>query len=110
MVLALSLVRYHLTVIYFCWKLTEVQTRWATIEWEVYAVIFALENFGCIVFNPPIIIYCDQNPLTYLVKCASKSTKLMRWSLNLAKWDITIRHISGVDIVSADCLSRLVTH
>ena len=53
-------------------KLTEVQTRWATIEREAYAVIFALDKFGYIVFNSQIILYCDHNPLIYLVNCASE--------------------------------------
>ena len=65
-------------------KLTEVQTWWATIEREAYAVIFALDKFGYIVFNSQIMLYCDHNPLIYLVNCASKSTKLMLWSLSLA--------------------------
>jgi len=91
-------------------KLTEVQTRWACIEKETYAVIYALEKFAHIVYHSPINLFTDHNPLKYLVNFSPKSAKRTRWSLSLAKWDIVVHHRAGVLNGNADCLSRLLEH
>jgi len=49
-------------VAYSSQKLTDVQTRWSTIERELYAIIVALLNC-LILFNT---VLCDHNPLTLL--------------------------------------------
>ena len=87
-------------------KLTDVQTRWSTIEKEAYAVIFSLRKFDVNVFGCKIHLFTDHNPLQYLVTCAPNSSKLTRWALSLSRYDITVTHIAGKDNVTADCLSR----
>ena len=87
-------------------KLSDVQTRWSTIEKEAYAVIFALRKFDVNVFGGKIHLFTDHNPLQYLVTCAPNSSKLTRWALSLSRYDITVSHIAGKDNVTADCLSR----
>ena len=87
-------------------KLSDVQTRWSTIEKEAYAVVFALRKFDVNVFGCKINLFTDHNPLQYLIACAPNSAKLTRWALSLSRYDITVRHIAGKDNVSADCLSR----
>src|SRR5271155_4660013 len=87
-------------------KISDVQTRWSTIEKETHAVIFALRKFDVLVFGRRIALYTDHNPLQYLVSCAPKSAKLSRWALSLSRYDISVKHIAGKDNVAADCLSR----
>jgi hypothetical protein len=87
-------------------KLTDVQTRWSTIEKEAYAVVFALRKFDVNVFGCHIDLFTDHNPLQYLVTCAPNSAKLTRWALSLSRYDITVTHIPGKDNITADCLSR----
>ena len=88
-------------------KFTDVQKRWATIEKEAYGVIFALSKFDYLVFGSHIVIHSDHNPLKYVKDCASRSSKLTRWALTLARYSLEIRHIKGSNNVAADCLSRL---
>jgi hypothetical protein len=52
------------------------------------------------------VFFSDHNPLQYLTACIPKSAKLIRWSLSLTRYDITVRHIKGVNNVSAEFLSR----
>ena len=87
-------------------KLSNTQSNWSAIEREAYAVIAALPKFSHIVFGQKILLFCDHNPLQYLTDCAAKSSKLTRWSLSLARYDIVIQHVPGRDNVVADFLSR----
>ena len=86
-------------------KLSRPQCAWATIEREAYA-IWALDKFRDIVFGSKITVVCDHNPLQYMRDCATKSAKLLRWSLALQEFDLEIKYKRGTDNVVADYLSR----
>jgi len=89
-------------------KLTETQKRWATIEKESYAIVYALEKFGTIIYGCHVIVYSDHHPLKYLMNTNSKSSKLTRWVMAMSKFDLDIRHRPGIQNANADCLSRLI--
>lgn len=87
-------------------KLSPTQRNWSTIEREAFAVIYALNRFHNIIFGAPIVVYCDHNPLSYIVDCSTRSAKLTRWSLALQEYDITFRYARAEHNGVADCLSR----
>jgi hypothetical protein len=87
-------------------KLSPSQSAWSTIEREAYAVIYALNKFHHIIFGAPIVVYCDHNPLRYLVECAPKSAKLTRWKIALQAYNIDFRFTRGSNNIVADYLSR----
>ena len=66
-------------------KLTETQQRWATIEKEAYAIVWALTKLKEIrsIIGSKIHIFTDHNPLTYFTESMSKSAKLVMWALAL---------------------------
>jgi len=88
-------------------KLSGSQLGWAIIEKEAYAIIWALNRFREIVYGSHITVRCDHNPLQYIRECATKSAKLLRWSLSLQEYDIDIQYTKGTQNVVADCLSRI---
>jgi len=88
-------------------KLTATQQRWATIEKEAYAIVWALSKLKEVILGSHIVIYTDHNPLTYLTMTMSKSAKLVRWGLALQAFDLEIKYKKGKLNVVADCLSRL---
>jgi len=88
-------------------KLSETQTRWATIEREAYAVIWALQRFRCWIFGSKIQIFSDHNPLTFITESAPKSSKLARWALALQEFNIEFRYRAAKQNVIDDFLSRL---
>ena len=69
-------------------KLTEPQTRWATIEREAYAVIWALNKFRSVICLSKIKVFTDHNPLTFLTETTPKSAKLTRWALALQEYEL----------------------
>ena len=93
-------------VAYGSQKLTDSQVKWATIEKEAYAVIWALKRFDTLLYGANIEIISDHNPLSYLVDNVSKSAKLTRWALALQRYKCTVKHKSGVSHGNADMLSR----
>ncbi|GFW84074.1 retrovirus-related Pol polyprotein from transposon opus [Trichonephila clavipes] len=94
-------------IAFFSKKLTETQTRWATIEREAYAVIEALKRFDSWIFGVEIEVISDHNPLTYLTLTTPQSAKLTRWALALQRYNIAISYRKGVKHGNADALSRL---
>lgn len=92
---------------FFSTKLTDSQKNWSTIEREAFAVLVAINKYRNWFFGNKIILYSDHNPLTFLTASAPKSSKLMRWSLALAEFDIEFRFRAGKHNVPADTLSRL---
>ena len=53
-------------------KLTTIQCRWSTIEWEAYAIVWALGRFRDLIFGSRIVILRDHRPLQYIRESATK--------------------------------------
>jgi hypothetical protein len=88
-------------------KLTKTQRNWSVVEKEAHSALQALHKFRGWIFDAPVILHSDHNPLTYLTQSAPKSPKLMRWALALQQYKVTFRYRRGSDNAAADCLSRL---
>jgi hypothetical protein len=91
-------------------KLTETQQRWATIEKEAYAALWALQKYKYWLYGRSVILYSDHNPITFLIDSMPKSSKLMRWHLALQEFDVQFRFRKGSTNEAADCLSRMVNY
>lgn len=88
-------------------KLSKAQEKYAVIEKEAYAVIFALRKFEDYIFGSEIVIVSDHNPLKFLTDCASQSPRLQRWSLALQRFHAVVSYRKGKEHLNADSLSRL---
>ncbi|KAL2080855.1 hypothetical protein ACEWY4_022708 [Coilia grayii] len=95
-------------VCFFSRKFNRHQLNYSTIEKETLAIIWGLQYFDVYLGggSVPVIVYSDHNPLTFLHSLKSPSQRLMRWALFLQPYSLQIKHISGVDNVIADALSR----
>ena len=97
-------VEYH--VAFFSSKLSASQRNWSTLDREAYAALLAVKKYREWLFGSKIVIHSDHNPLTFLTESAPKSSKLMRWSLALAEYDIEFKYQAGKLNTAADSLSR----
>jgi len=93
-------------IAFFSSKLSASQRNWSTIEREAYAALLAVKKYREWLFGSKIIIHSDYNALTFMTESAPKSSKLMRWSLALAEYDIEFKYHAGKLNLAADSLSR----
>ena len=85
------------------------EQRYAQIEKEALALTWACERFSDYLIGISFLIQTDHKPLVPLL-----STKLLdelpirvqRFRMRLLRYDFTISHIPGQDLVTADALSR----
>lgn len=92
---------------YFSKKFNMHQKHYSTIEKEALALILALIHFNVYVSSSqPLMVYTDHNPLVFLSRMKNSNSRLMRWSLFLQEFNLTLVHIRGKDNIIADSLSR----
>lgn len=84
-------------VCYFSKKINKHQKNCSTIEKEALALMLALRHFEVYLYpaRDPVKIYTDHNPLTFIAKMSGKNQRILRWSLELQKYDLDINHING---------------
>ena len=87
-------------------KLSETQQRWSVVEREAYAIVRSLDNFEVLIFGHHVDIFCDHDPLRFIICGAPNNSKLCRWNLYLARFDITVYHKAGHLNFIADYYSR----
>jgi hypothetical protein len=88
--------------------LTDAETRYAQIEKELMAVLYACEKFSHYIYGHHTIVQSDHKPLEVILrKPLSQTTpRLQRMLLRLLKFQIEICYTPGKQVLVADALSR----
>ena len=63
--------------------------------------MLAVHNFH-VYMGAHVEMFSDHEPLQCMAKMANHNTRLLRWVLKLANYDIEVRHIKGSDNIMAD--------
>ena len=92
---------------YVSHALSASQRRWATIEKEAYAVVYAIEKLRTYLYGAKFTVYTDHKPLKALFTKQMNSTKVQRWGVLLAEYGARIEYRKGRHNVRADWLSRM---
>ena len=87
---------------------TDTQQRWSTPEQEAYGIYFTIKKWNYYLTGADIIVRNDHKPLAWFLNGKNENTKINRWGLELASYNITFEWISGAKNKAADCLSPLV--
>ena len=87
---------------------TDTQRRWSTPEQEAYGIYFAINKWNYYLQGADITVRNDHKQLAQFLNGKNENTKINRWGLELASYNITFEWISGARNKAADCLSRLV--
>ena len=102
------LIQNNLPCIYASKALTDCQKRYAQIEKELYAIVFACEHFHQYIYGKTVTIETDHKPIVQifrksLVDCP---LRLQRMFIKLQKYDIQLKFKPGKEQFIADTLSR----
>ena len=92
---------------YISAQLTSTQRRWAVIEKEAYAVVYALRKLRTYLLGAKVTVYTDHKPLLCFFVGEIDNTKIQRWAVLLAEFAATIKYRPGKNNVRADMLSRI---
>ena len=89
-------------------SLTDAESRYANIERELLAIIFACQRFSTYLLGRSFIAESDHKPLEMIAvkNLANAPPCLQRMLLQLQCFDITIRYRPGVEMKLVDALSR----
>ena len=89
--------------------MTETEQRYAQIEKEALAIVWACDKFSCYVLGKRFEIKTDHKPLVPLLSTKHLDTlppRILRFRLHLARFDYSIKHVPGKSLLTADALSR----
>ena len=89
-------------------SLTDVETRYANIERELLAIVFACQRFSTYLLGRSFIAESDHKPLEMIAmkNLANAPPRLQRMLLELQRYDVTIQYRPGPQMQLADALSR----
>ena len=78
------------------------------IEKELLAILYGCKRFHQFTYGRNIIVHCDHKPIESIMKkaLAAAPPRLQRMLLQLQKYNILVRHVSGKDIPVSNYLSR----
>ena len=88
-------------------KLLPRECRYATIEKECLAIVWAVRKFYLYLGHNPFILQTDHQPLIYMNRARFLNDRVMRWAMALQPFHIQIESMKGSMNVGADCMSRL---
>ena len=89
-------------------SLTDMETRYANIERELLAIVFACQCFSTYLLGRSFVAESDHKPLEMITmkNLANVTPHLQRMLLDLQRYDVTIKYQPGKEMQLADALSR----
>lgn len=87
--------------------LSATEQRYATIEKELLAIVYACTHFKPYLYGKRFTIQTDHKPLQWLFSMKNANTRLMKWIFYLTEFEFDIKHIEGKTNYVADALSRV---
>lgn len=97
-----------LPVAYASRALTNTEIRYAQIEKEALAIVFACNKFHQYIFGKKVLVESDHKPLEPLFKRPIDQcpARIQRMRLATQKYDIEVKYKPGKELLLADALSR----
>ena len=93
-------------ICFYSKRLNVHQQNYATVEKEAFALLSAVRIFNVYFGSHPVTVYTDHSPLQFLRNMSNHNQKLLRWSLELQQYNLSIVHRPGKANLIPDILSR----
>jgi len=86
---------------------TRTERNYGVFRKEVLALLYTLKSLDFFLrFAPKVIIKVDAKSILFLRLCKDSAGILLRFSLELSKYDAEIHHVPGIENEISDMLSR----
>ncbi|EYC04703.1 hypothetical protein Y032_0086g1939 [Ancylostoma ceylanicum] len=93
--------------VYFTSKrLTKAEENYHITDLEALALMHAFRKFHYFIFEVRTVVRTDHQALASLFKRANVSPRVLRWALEIQRYDISIEYVKGAANSVADALSR----
>lgn len=95
-------------VVYASKTLSATERRYAQIEKETLAILFACRKFEMYILGRPVTIQTDHQPLVKIFHkpLSEAPLRIQRMILALQRYNITLQFTPGKEVIIADMLSR----
>ena len=97
----------EVVIAYASQQLKPAERKYATVEKEAFAVVFAIDKFRHYLLDKPFTVISDHRPLQWLQDQKDNNGRLGRWAIQLANVNYKIKYRPGKVHQNADCLSRI---
>ena len=102
------LLQDYLPVTYASRALTETEKRYAQIEKEALAIVFACNKFHQYIYGKKVLVESDHKPLETIFKkqyneCPARIQRMKHFT---QRYDIEVKYKPGKELLLADALSR----
>ena len=86
---------------------TLAEQNYSTFRKEVLSLLYALKSLDFFLrFALRLVLLIDAKAILFLRMCKNSANILLRFSLELAKYEAEIHHVPGIDNIVSDVLSR----
>ncbi|VEN53305.1 unnamed protein product [Callosobruchus maculatus] len=82
------------------------ELNYTVTEKEALSIVFALQQWRCIVLGQDLVVLSDHKSLSFLMDAKLKTARLTRWTMFLQEFNFRIEYCPGKDNKVADSLSR----
>ena len=91
--------------------MTDAEVRYAQIEKELLAVVFAMERFHQFTYGQSMTVESDHRPLEMIMKknLHAAPPRLQRMLLRLQRYNFSLKYKPGKELIIADTFSRAYT-
>jgi hypothetical protein len=88
--------------------LSDAETRYAQIERELLAIVYAVEQFHLYIYGREVEVESDHRPLETIVRkpIQKASPRLQLMLLRLLRYKLAVKYVPGSKMYIADTLSR----
>lgn len=97
----------EVVIAYASRQLRPPEIKYATVEKEALAVVFAVKQFRHYLMDKQFTVISDHRPLQWLENQKDATGRLGRWAIMLSNLNYKIKYRPGRVHQNADCLSRL---
>ena len=82
----------EVVISYFSRHLNDIEKNYDPVEKECLAIVESIKNFRMYLLGKHFLLIIDETPIVWLNKVKEHNKRLIRWSLELAEYDYTIKH------------------